>query len=116
MHSGQRTRLLCEQVNARNCRDRRKRLAAEPQGTDGGQVFFCTQLAGRVPPEGNRCVLGRHAAAIIGNPQIGDPAVLDLYGNLGRTGVNGVFHQLLGDRGRPLHHLARRNQVGQMVG
>ena len=44
MHSGQRIRLLCEQVNARNCRDRRKRLAAEPQGTDGGQVFSVRSL------------------------------------------------------------------------
>ena len=40
--------------------------------------------------------------------------MLDLYGNLGRTGVNGVFHQLTLDR--VFHHLARRNQVGQMVG
>ena len=43
------------------------------------------------------------------------PPRLNGNGDLGRTGVDGIFHQLFDHRGRTLHHFARSDQLGGML-
>ena len=57
-----------------------------------------------------------HAAAVIGDPEEGHAAVPDLHGDLGGSGIHGVFQQLLDHGGRTLHHLAGGDEVGNMGG
>ena len=89
-------------------------LPPEPQGADGLQVILRAQLAGGVAEEGGLHLGGRDAAAVIGDPEKSEAAVGDLHGHRSRPRVDGVFHQLLGHAGRPLHHLAGGDQVGNV--
>ena len=61
-------------------------------------------------------ILSTHTAAVVRHTQIGHAAVLDLHGDLGGTGVHGVFQQLLHNGGRPLNHLTGGDQIGNMGG
>ena len=67
-----------------------------------------------MPQKGDAGILGRHAAAVVGHTDHGGAAVPDLDRDLVGTGVKGVFHQFLDDRGRALDHLAGGDQVGNM--
>ena len=66
--------------------------------------------------EGGAGILGGHAAAIVRDPQKGHAAVPDFKGDLGGTGIHGVFQQFLGNAGGTLHHLTGGNQIGDMGG
>ena len=66
--------------------------------------------------EGHARVLGRHAAAVVGDADIGRAAPADLHGHVFGPGVEGVLHQLLDHGGRALHHLARGDQIRHMRG
>ena len=101
-------------LNAGDGGDGGKRLPPEAQGSDGLQVVFGAQLAGGVAEKGGFQLRGRDALPVVGHPEEGEPAVVDLHRHGGGPGVNGVFHQLLGHRGGPLHHLTGGNQVGYM--
>ena len=57
-----------------------------------------------------------HAAAVVGHPDEGDAAPLDLQGDLRRAGVHRVFQKLLDGGGGAVHHLARRDEVGDLKG
>ena len=114
MQTRNRTRLTREQINARNRRNRSQCFTAEAQCADSIQIFLGTQLAGRVATEGHRCILCRHAAAVIRNTQISNAAVFDLHRNAGRTCVNRILDQLLRHRGRPFNNLSCRDQIRKM--
>ena len=98
---------------ADGCR-RRQRLAPEAEGTDGLQVLSGAKLGGGVAEEGRLRVLPAHAAAVVADAQEGHAAVLQLHRNRLRPGVDGILDQLLDHGGRPLHDLARSNQIRQM--
>ena len=89
-------------------------LPPEAQGADGLQVVFRAQLAGGVSEEGGLHFSGRDAASVVGDPEKGHASVGNFHGDGAGPGVDGVFHQLLGHAGRPLHHLAGGNEVGHM--
>ena len=89
-------------------------LSPESQGADGLQVVLRADLAGGVAEEGRLHVAGFHAAAVVGDTDIGHAAVLDLHREGGRSGVDGVFHQLLYHGGGTFHHLAGGNEVGNV--
>ena len=91
-------------------------LTPETEGGDGGQVFGGAELGGGVAQKRGAGILGSHAAAVVRDPQEGHAAVADLDGDLGSTGVHGVFQQLLGNAGGPLHNLAGGDQIGHMGG
>ena len=59
---------------------------------------------------------GRHAGAVILHHHPADAALLQGHGDAGGAGVEGVLHQLLHHRGRPLHHLAGGDAVGGGLG
>ncbi len=61
--------------------------------------------------EGQGQVLGIDAAAVVGHPDKALPSLCYLNQNPARTGVNGVFHQLLDHRCRPLYDLASSDLV-----
>lgn len=63
--------------------------------------------------QGQRQIVGRNTAAIVAHLQQLDAALLHFHVNASGTGVQAVFQQFLGDRGRPLDNLASGNLVGQ---
>ena len=107
LHAGQKVHL------ADRC-GRGKGLAAEAEGPDRLEILLPAQLGGRMAEEGRLRVLPDHAAAVVGDAQEGHAAVLDLDGDHPRTGVNGIFNELLGHGGRALHDLAGGNQIRHM--
>ena len=130
MQTRNRSRLTREQINARNRRNRSQCFTAEAKRMDVGQIVRCFNFAGGVADkrrgyifcldagaviaEGHRCILCRHAAAVIRNTQIGNAAVFDLHRNAGRTCVNRILDQLLRHRGRPFNNLSCRDQIRKM--
>ena len=106
---------LGQQIDLGHRRDGGQGLAPEAQGADGGQILLGAELAGGVAEKGGLHIGGVDAAAVVRDPEIGHAAVLNLHGDLLGPGVQGVFHQLLGRRGGPLHHLAGGNQIRHMA-
>ncbi len=66
--------------------------------------------------QGQRQLLGRDAAAVVGDGDAFDAAFLQPHGDLGGAGVEGVFQQFLDHGGGPLHHLAGGDLGNQLVG
>ena len=89
-------------------------LTPEAHGADGLQPPLVPELGGGVAQESDPGVLGGHAAAVVGDADIGHAAPADLHGDVPGAGVKGVLHQLLDDGGGPLHHLARGDQIRHM--
>ena len=89
-------------------------LAPEAQGADPGQVLRRPELAGGVAEKGGGQLARSNAAAVVRHPDEAHAAPLDLHHNGGSPGVDGIFHQLLHNGGRPLHHLACGDEVGYM--
>src|SRR5690606_32456114 len=95
--------------------DRRERLAAEPETRDREEVLLPRQLARRVAVEREERVLPPHPAPVVRDPDLGLPAVLDRDVDPCGGRVQRVLDQLLDDRGRTLHALARRDLVRERV-
>ena len=66
--------------------------------------------------KGRRGVGWVDAAAVIGDADKADAAVLDFHRDDSGARVNGIFYQFLDNGGRPLDDLARRNQFGHFFG
>ena len=66
--------------------------------------------------EGQQSVVAIHAAAVVGDADQLAPAGLDLDADAVGPGVQSVLQQLFNDGGRPVHHLARGDLVGNLVG
>jgi hypothetical protein len=69
-----------------------------------------------VPLEREGRVLPVHAAAVVGHPDEGEPALLDVDGDRPRARVERVLDELLHHRRGPLHHLARGDLVHEPRG
>ena len=61
-------------------------------------------------------IVASHAMAIVGNADQLAPASLDLNANARCFGIQRVLQQLFHHRRGPLHHLARGDLVGNLVG
>ena len=101
------------ELEARDRGDGRDRLPPEPHGADGGEPLDVAQLRGGVALQRQQRVLALHAAAVVGHPDEGEPALLHVHGDGGRARVEGVLDQLLHDGGRALDHLARGDLVDE---
>ena len=95
--------------------DGRQSLAPEAQGADAPQVLPGAQLGGGVAQKGRGELSRGDAAAVVRHPDEAHAAPLDLHHHGGAARVDGVFHQLLDHAGRPLHHLASGDQLGDMA-
>ena len=103
-----------EDIDPRHGGDGGECLATEAQRPDRLEVIRRAELARCVAQEGRRQLLRRNAAAVVGDAQVGQAAVLHLEHDGRSTGVDGVFEQLLGDARRALDHLARGDQIRHM--
>ena len=101
-------------VDAGHGADCGQSLATEAQGADGLQIILGAQFAGGVAQKCGRQLIRLHAAPVIGHTDKGHAAVCNFHRHLFGSGVDGVFHQLLGHAGRTLHHLTGGDQVGHM--
>ncbi len=95
--------------------DRRQRLAAEAEGTDGDQVV-AGELRGGVPLDRERQRLGVHAGTVVRDLDPFDAAGGERDRDPARPGVERVLHQLLHRRRRPLDHLAGGDAADHRVG
>ena len=93
-----------------------KRLAAEAQRPDGGQILCRAQLARGVTQEGGGQLRSFDAAAVVADAEVCHAAALQLDRYGGRTGVHGVFKQLLDDAGRALDDFAGGDQISDVRG
>ena len=73
-------------------------------------------FARRVAQKGGGQLVGRDAAAVVRDAQIGQPAVLQLDGDIPRARVDGVFQKLLDNARGTLDDLAGGNEIGDMGG
>ena len=62
-----------------------------------------------------RHVLARNAAAIVRHTDIRHAAAADFHRDNRRAGVNGIFHKLLNDGRRALHHLTGSDQLRDLL-
>ena len=60
-------------------------------------------------------ILRAHAFAVVGHANECGAALFDRDGNFRRTGVQGIFYELLNYRGRTLYHLASGNAAGHFI-
>ena len=91
-----------------------QRLAPEAQRADGRQIGGGTELAGGMAQKGGGQLLRRNAAAVVGDADVGQAAVLDLRHDGGGARVDGVLQQLFDDAGGTLHHLAGGDKIRHM--
>ena len=81
-------------------------LAAETKGLDFHQVPRIPDLAGGMPLQRQQGVLRPHPTPVVEDPDQGTSTPLHRDFDFFRTGIQGIFHQLLDHRGRPFHHLS----------
>ncbi len=87
-----------------------QRLAAETQRADVEQVLL-GQLRCRMALDGQREIACVHAAAVVADPDEGEPAAGGDDLDLARAGIDGVLDELLHHARRTLDHLARGDAV-----
>ena len=85
------------QQEMRHRRDTGQRLAPEPERRDRREVLEPTDLAGRVPLEGEHRLVRGHALAVVLDPDETLTAQLDRHDDPGRPGVERVLDQLFDD-------------------
>ena len=66
-----------KQIDPCDGRDRCKSFTSKTKRADRSKILFASELAGRVTAECDRCILRRHAAAIVCDTEIGNAAVFN---------------------------------------
>ncbi len=89
-------------------------LAAEPHADQMFQIGQSFDLAGGMAAQCEHQIVPMNSAAVVLNPNQAAPSPLDLDPDPGGTGIQAVLQQLLEHRSGPLHHLSRRDLVGQL--
>ena len=59
-------------------------------------------------------ILAADATAVVRHAEVRDAAVTDFHRDVSRSGIKGVFHQLLDDGGRPFNDFACSDQIRHM--
>jgi hypothetical protein len=95
--------------------DRGQRLAAKAERPDIDEIVV-RELRGRVALDREREIVRAHAAAVVGDDDLGEAALADRDLDPARPGVERVFDQLLDTSRRPLDHFARRDAVDETLG
>ncbi len=113
---GVRVALAGGQGQAADAGDARQGLAAKAHRGDGAEVFGALNFAGGVAFQAEERVVAVHAGAVVGDADEAASARLDDDVDAGGLRVEGVLDQLLDDAGRPFHHFARGDLVGDLFG
>ena len=69
-----------------------------------------------MPLEAEQRIVPAHPGAVVGYANQAAPARPDFNGDFLGLGIQGVFHEFLHDAGRPLHHFAGGDLVGDLLG
>ena len=101
------------QGEPRHRANRGQRLTAKAQTADLLQILQITDLAGGMPRQSQRQVVGGNPAAVVAHLEQLDAALLDFDVDPPRAGIQAVLQQFLDHRGRPLDHLTGSNLVRQ---
>ena len=104
------------QREAADAGDAGQRLAAKSHRGDGRQVLGALDFAGGVAFQRKQRVVAAHAGAVVGHADEAAAAGPDFHGDFPGLGVEGVFDEFLDDAGRPLHHFAGGDLVGDLLG
>ena len=104
------------QFHPRDGRNAGQGLPAEAHGREREQVVRRTQFGCRMPTEAGFGIRRRHPAAVIGYNDAVAARILQLDHDAARTGIEGILHQFLDHRRRPLHHLTGGDLVGHVFG
>ncbi len=95
---------------------RRKGFAAESHGVESEEVVGTGDFGCGMALEGQACVGGAHAGAVVNDLYERPSGVFDDYLDFGGAGVYGVFHEFFHHRCGPLDDFAGSNLVGHGVG
>ena len=106
------SRERCEQRHLGDRSDAGQRLAAKAERAEMAQVIGGRQLARGVALEGQGCLGGRDAAAVVLDADQPPAALAHFHADVGRAGVQAVLDQLFDGRRGPFDHLARGDLVG----
>ena len=83
---------------------------------EGEKVVGLPDLRRGMPLEGQARISLRHAGAVVDDLDRRSPCISHHHTDVACTGINGVLHQLLDDRGGALNDLASGNLVGYGIG
>ena len=92
------------------------RLAAKTHRGDGRQIFGALNFARRMAFEREQRVVAAHAPAVVGHADQAASARADFHDDFLRLGVERIFDEFLDDAGRPFHHFAGGDLVGDLFG
>ena len=104
------------QHEMRHRRNRRQRLAAEPERQDRREIVGAPDLAGRVALDRQPRIVRLHPLAVVLDADLLLAAELDVDRQPAGAGVDRVLDQFLDDRGGPLDDLAGGDLVGEVGG
>ncbi len=99
-----------------NGADGRQRLASKTERGDGFQIRELGDLAGGVPADRHRQLLGADAVAVIAHADQAHAALLDIDFDAARARIEAVLDELFDDRGGPLDHFAGGDLVDELIG
>ena len=99
------------QAHIRDRRDARKRLAAEPERLYSFKILRPRDLAGRMRQKGGTQLPSLDPLSVVRNADEVLPAALYPDGDIFRTRVDGVLHELFDDGRGPLYDFARGDPV-----
>ena len=103
-HTAESIGCSCQQIDAADRSDGCQSFTPEAHGFNGGKILRAAQLGGCMAQKGCLGILRCHTAAIVGDTQKGHTTVFDLNGDLGSTGIHGIFQKLLYRRSRSFYY------------
>ena len=89
-------------------------FSAKAHGADRAEVLGAADLAGGMAFEAEQGVIAAHAETIIGDPDQAAAARLDFHGQARGLRIQRVLDQFLHHAGRPFHHFAGGDLVGDL--
>ena len=109
--AGQSLRCLGDAFHLSHGRDTGESLTTEAQRGYIHQILCLADLTGGVAQKGLFYLIRRDTGSVIRDPHERCSAIPDLNGHCSGSGVDGVFRELLDDRGRPLDDFTGSNLV-----
>ena len=94
-----------------HCCDGCQSLSSEAESQDIVQVLCCLKLGCRVSLETEDGLVRRHSASVVDDLDESPAGILDHDGNLIRSCIHSILHQLLHHGCRPLHDLSRGDHI-----
>ena len=104
------------QFHLRHGSYRGQRLAAKTHGVQVEEVVGLSYFRSGMPLEREAGIGGRHALPVVYHLNRGAPGIHHDDIDMAGTGIEGILHQFLHHRSRPLYHLAGCYLIGYRIG